>query len=159
MKIVVISDTHIPSKSKKLPPKLVEELNVCDLIIHAGDFVEESVLKELERYAPVKAVVGNVDSEKLKQNLPAKLELNLGGFKIGVVHGHNLRGHIMDKLGYVFPDADLIIFGHTHRPINKIINGQIFFNPGSPTDRRLQPFHSFGIIELNDKINSKIIKF
>lgn len=92
--------------------------------------------------------------------LPDRLNLTLENKKIGVVHGHNLRGHIMDRLGYIFPEADIIIFGHTHHPLNRRINGQLYFNPGSPTDKRLQPHYTYGIIELSGKnINSKIIEF
>ncbi|MFW6023037.1 MAG: metallophosphoesterase family protein [Halanaerobiaceae bacterium] len=159
MKIGVISDTHIPSKVKKIPEIVFEKFKNVDLIIHAGDIVNQSVLDKLDEYAPVKAVCGNVDTYDLKNKLPERLRLELEGFKIGVIHGHNVRGHLMNKLSFVFPDADIIIFGHTHHPCNQLINGQLHFNPGSPTDRRMQKKHSIGIIELSDEIHSKIIRF
>ncbi len=159
MKIGVISDTHIPSKVKKLSKILLDELPGFDLIIHAGDLVEEDVLEELETFAPVKAVAGNVDSDRLKEKLPLSLEFTLEGYRFAVVHGHTFKGRIMEKVGYHFSGADIIIFGHTHCPVNKWIKGQLYFNPGSPTDRRFQPNHSFGIIELAEEVRSKIIEF
>ncbi|MFW6035354.1 MAG: metallophosphoesterase family protein [Halothermotrichaceae bacterium] len=157
MKLGIISDTHIPTKVKKLPEELLTGLQGVDMIIHAGDIAAQRVLGQLAEIAPVKAVIGNIDPPTL--DLPLRLDLEINGYNIGIVHGHNLRGHIMDKLGYIFPEADIIIFGHTHIPCNKKINGQLYFNPGSPTDRRLQPRHSYGIINLGDSIKSQIIKF
>lgn len=159
MKIGVLADTHIPTKAKELPGRVIEGFKDVDLIIHAGDIVNRETLERLQEIAPLKAVAGNVDSHQLKKQLPERLELNLEGYKIGVTHGHNLKGHIMDKLGYIFPEADIIIFGHTHRPCNQRIEGQLYFNPGSPTDRRLQSHYSFGIIDLDNGINSQIIEF
>jgi len=159
MKIGVVSDTHIPTKARNLPANLIEAFSSVELIIHAGDIINQSVLDVLAELAPVNAVYGNIDPPELRNVLPERLDLNLQGYQIGVIHGHNLRGHIMDKLSYIFPESDIIIFGHTHRPCNQIINGQLYFNPGSPTDRRLQPKYSFGIIELGDRIISNIVEF
>jgi hypothetical protein len=159
MKIGVVSDTHIPTKARNLPANLIEAFSSVELIIHAGDIINQSVLDALAELAPVNAVYGNIDPPELRNVLPERLDLNLQGYQIGVIHGHNLRGHIMDKLSYIFPESDIIIFGHTHRPCNQIINGQLYFNPGSPTDRRLQPKYSFGIIELGDRIISNIVEF
>lgn len=159
MKIAVLSDTHIPTKAKKLPEILLRELEQVDSIIHAGDLVSVEVLEQLQSLAPVHAVCGNVDNEKIKRMLPEKLKLKLNGFKIGVTHGHLVRGNMLDRLSYIFPEEDLIIFGHTHKPVNQKIGQQVFFNPGSPTDRRLQPEHSFGIIYLEEDIRIQLIKF
>ncbi|MFW6264674.1 MAG: metallophosphoesterase family protein [Bacillota bacterium] len=159
MKIGVISDTHIPTKRKKIPEIVFDLFQDVDLIIHAGDIVEWEVLELLEKYAPVKAVVGNIDPPELKKKLPLFMELELKGYKFAITHGHSIRGHLMNKLSYTFPEADVIIFGHTHKPCNEMINGQLHFNPGSPTDRRMQKKHSVGIIELGEDISSEIIEF
>lgn len=159
MKIGVISDTHIPFRGRKIPDVVLDTFRGVDLIIHAGDLVQEEVLATLEESAPVKAVSGNVDPPELKMKLPEKLELELAGYKIAVIHGHNVRGHLLNTLPYVFPEADIIIFGHTHQQCNRTINGQLLFNPGSPTDRRMEKNYSFGIIELADKIHAEIIEF
>ncbi|MFP4015716.1 MAG: metallophosphoesterase family protein [Halanaerobiales bacterium] len=159
MKIGVISDTHIPTKTKKIPDKVFDIFQGVDLIIHAGDIVQQEVLDQLSDYAPVKAVTGNIDPYPFRETLPDKLILEVAGYEIAVIHGHNVRGHIMNTLSFIFPDADIIIFGHTHRPCNQMINGQLHFNPGSPTDRRMQKKHSVGIIKLGEEIESEIIEF
>ncbi|MFW5981113.1 MAG: metallophosphoesterase family protein [bacterium] len=159
MKIGVISDTHIPTKTKRIPENVFQIFQDVDLIIHAGDIAEWQVLETLKQYAPVRAVSGNIDPPELRRDLPIKLELELKGYQIAITHGHSIRGHIMYNLSYVFPDADVIIFGHTHKPCNQMIEGQLHFNPGSPTDRRMQKKHSVGIIELGEEISSQIIEF
>lgn len=159
MKIGVISDTHIPSKASRIPDIVFDKFKGVDLIIHAGDITSQEVLDDLAVLAPVKAVYGNVDPPELCHGLPERLNIELNGYKIGVTHGHNLRGHIMERIAYVFPETDIIIFGHTHRPCNEVINGQLYFNPGSATDRRLQEKHSIGIITLNYRIEREIIYF
>lgn len=159
MKIGVISDTHIPSKAKKIPEIVLNRFKDVDLIIHAGDIIQKKVLDILAKSAPVQAISGNVDPLPLRETLPEKLEMELEGFKIAVVHGHKVRGHLMNTLCQLFPEADIIIFGHTHKPCNQIINGQLHFNPGSPTDKRWQKKHSFGIIELGEEIHAEIIEF
>lgn len=159
MKIGVISDTHIPFRGKRIPGIVLDSFKGVDLIIHAGDIVQKDVLTTLAKIAPIKAVSGNVDPIELKKSLPEKLELELAGYKIGVIHGHNVRGHLMYALSYVFPEADIIIFGHTHKQCNQLIDGQLHFNPGSPTDKRMEQRYSFGIIELADEIKARIIEF
>lgn len=159
MKIGVISDTHIPLRARKIPEIVFNSFRDVDMIIHAGDIVEEEVLDILSKYAPVEAVSGNVDPYTIRKKLPQKLELELAGYQIAVIHGHNVRGHLMNALGYIFPEADIIIFGHTHKPCTELINGQLHFNPGSPTDRRMEKNHSFGIIELAEEIHAEIIRF
>ena len=159
MKIGVISDTHIPNKRKNIPDIVFDLFQGVDIIIHAGDIAEMQVLKSLEECAPVRAVCGNVDPAVLQKELPLRLQMEMKGYKVAVTHGHSVRGHLMKKLSYIFPDADLIIFGHTHKPCEQMIKGQLHFNPGSATDRRMQKKHSVGIIELGEEISSRIIEF
>jgi len=159
VKIGVISDTHIPSKARMIPEIVLNSFKGVDLIIHAGDIIQKKVLDILAQVAPVQAVSGNIDPQPLRETLPDTLEMELEGFKIAVIHGHKVRGHLMNTLGLMFPEADIIIFGHTHKPCNEIITGQLHFNPGSPTDKRWQKKHSFGIIELGDEIQAEIIEF
>lgn len=159
MKIGVISDTHIPSKAKLIPDIVLNKFEDVDLIIHAGDIIQKRVLDTLAKIAPVQAVCGNIDPHPLRETLPEKLEMELEGFKIAITHGHKVRGHLMNTLGLMFPEADIIIFGHTHKPCNEMINGQLHFNPGSPTDKRWQKKHSYGIIELGEEIQAEVIEF
>jgi putative phosphoesterase len=159
MKIVVLSDTHIPSKVKALPEQLLEELGETNLIIHAGDMVDIEVYKQLKKYAPVRAVSGNVDKTSVRKVFPEKQTFTYLNYKIGLIHGHQFNNGIINKLNYQFPECDIIIFGHTHKPYNDICEETLLFNPGSPTDKRLQPNYSYGIISLEQGINAEIIMF
>jgi hypothetical protein len=144
MKIGVISDTHLPNAGTGFPETLIQELKKVDLIIHAGDHCEERYLNKLKSLAEVKTVAGNRDFE-------------VAGKKISVIHGHQFRGkNILQGLNYTFNDSDIIIFGHTHRPFNESLSDKLFFNSGSPTDKRLEKNFTFGIIEIGEEIKSEI---
>ncbi|MCM3601242.1 metallophosphatase family protein [Robertmurraya korlensis] len=161
MKIIVISDTHMPKKAKRLPLQVVSELQQCDLIIHAGDWQTIEIYHELLQYGQVKGVFGNVDSEELQGLLPEKLVVDIEGVRIGVVHGHGKRWTTERRTMEAFADdpVDCIIFGHSHIPILKVVNGILLFNPGSCTDKRRQPKPSFGIITVKDGIHAEHVFF
>jgi hypothetical protein len=161
MRIGVISDTHVPISSKDIPRKVLEEFKKADMVIHAGDLVELSVLEKLKEVCGnVKAVCGNMDSHEVKRILPEKDLFEIGNFKIGLIHGYGAPDKLVQRMNEVFKKdkVNLIIFGHSHSPLCIKENGIIFFNPGSPTDSVFAPYNSFGIIEINDKIEAKIIK-
>ncbi|MFH1552101.1 MAG: metallophosphoesterase family protein [Candidatus Omnitrophota bacterium] len=160
MKLGVISDTHIPVSAKELPPEVYDYFKDCDMIIHAGDAVEISVIDELEKLAETKAVWGNMDSPEVRQRLPEKILLDAGGKTIGVVHGKGPALKVLQEVSKEFSKKpDIIIFGHTHTPLSEERNGTLFFNPGSATDRVFSPYRSFGIIEIDgNDIRAKIIK-
>ncbi|SFL39211.1 YfcE family phosphodiesterase [Halanaerobium salsuginis] len=158
MKIGVVSDTHLPLVSSDLPAELVDKLQNVDLIVHAGDHCQLETLRKLQQLAEVKAVAGNQDSPQLKEKLQQKLTFMAAGKKISLIHGHQFRGkNILQGLNYTFNDSDIIIFGHTHRPFNERLSDKLFFNPGSPTDKRLEKNYTFGIIEIKEEIKSEII--
>jgi len=158
MKIAVLSDTHIPRNATEVPAKVLAGITNCDMILHCGDLVELSVIAELEKLANVYAVQGNMDEPEVKKALPEKRVIKVGGFKIGLVHG---RGH-PDKVASLikddFEDVDVICFGHSHRPMNEVIGGVLFFNPGSVTDNLTAPYNSYGILEVGKGIKGKIVK-
>lgn len=151
MKIIVLSDTHMPKKSKTFPKPLVQAISTADLIIHAGDWQTVDVYYALLTYGQVHGVTGNVDSPELHELLPEKLVLSLEGYKIGVVHGHGQRLTTERRALEAFADVsvDCIIFGHSHIPVKKETGGILLFNPGSCTDKRRQPEYSFGIVTVN----------
>lgn len=162
MKIGVISDTHIPVFANKLPEQISSVFKNCDLIVHAGDIVGISVIKELEKLAPVKAVWGNMDEEEVKKNLPKSIVFEAEGKAIGVIHGRG-KGHgpkAIEEIKKFFKEKlDIIIFGHSHIPFNEKIDGTLFFNPGSATDRVFSQDRFFGVIEIvGDSINAEIIR-
>ncbi|MBU1044230.1 MAG: metallophosphatase family protein [Candidatus Omnitrophica bacterium] len=157
MKIGVISDTHIPVASEHLPYVLKEYFKNVDMIIHAGDIVEQSVLDNLYEYCPnVEAVCGNMDCAQLQGRLPQKKIIKAGKFIIGITHGWGPPMGITDRIRKEFKNVDIIVFGHTHKSMNERKNGILFFNPGSATDM-ISSERTIGIIELNEKINSRII--
>jgi uncharacterized protein len=154
IRILILSDTHMPKKSKELPEVLLNEMNGCDLIIHAGDWQSIELYHELKEYAPVEGVYGNTDNDELRTILKEKILLEIKGYKIGVVHGHG-KGKTTEKRSieaFENGEVDAIIFGHSHIPVKKIHNGVILFNPGSPTDKRRQPNYSFGILEITGEL-------
>lgn len=160
MKIGVISDTHISDRTKSLPQKILEDFKNVDLIIHAGDLVDISVIDKLKNVCDnVKAVWGNMDSGEIKKKLPEKEILSLGKYKIGIMHGYGAPDTLINLLSNVFKDdnVNMVIFGHSHNSLNKKIGNILFFNPGSPTDNIFSRNNSYGIIEINDRIEAKII--
>jgi hypothetical protein len=161
MRIVVISDTHFSGPDFKLPEKLLEDIKNSDMVIHTGDFVESGFLDGLKSMAKeVKAVWGNMDSDELKNKLPEKDIFKIGRFKVGITHGSGAPGNLVSTLSEVFKDdnPDLILFGHSHVAFNERIGNTIFFNPGSPFDRIFAKYNSYGIIDINDKIEARIVK-
>jgi len=159
MRIGVISDTHIKESIKELPKVILDDFKKVDLILHAGDLVNIAVLDELKRMAQTKAVVGNMDFPEVERVLAKKEIIKIGGFKIGLIHGYGPPDGLIERIKREFePGVDMVVFGHSHRPVNELIGGVLFFNPGSPTDKIFAPFNSYGIIEINDKIKASIIK-
>jgi putative phosphoesterase len=158
MRIGVISDTHIPVAAKKLPDHVLALLQGADLILHAGDILELSVLDELEKIARTKAVRGNMDHADVMESLPSKQILEIGRFKIGLIHGWGPPQGLIERLKKEFTKVDCVVFGHSHSPLVERINETIFFNPGSPTDKVFTPYNSLGFLELNDEIKPEIIR-
>jgi putative phosphoesterase len=161
MKIGVLSDTHMPERAKSLPAKLCAELKKCDMVIHVGDMVTMEVCGQLQKLCPnFKAVCGNMDPAPIRKQFPEREILQVGKFRIGIQHGFGPPDKLIGLMKEAFKKdkVDMIIFGHSHNPHNEQEEGIIFFNPGSPTDEIFAPYKSFGIIEINDKIEARIIK-
>jgi putative phosphoesterase len=146
VELAIISDTHLPRGSRRLPDACVARLRSADLILHAGDFTTVAVLHELESLGPpVAAVLGNVDEAALADVLPAERIVRAGGARIAMVHDAGPAGGRLGRLRRRFPDADAVVFGHSHIPLHERAHeGFQIFNPGSPTDRRRQPRHTMG---------------
>ncbi len=151
-RIGVISDTHIP-QFKRLPEAIWQHFAGAELIIHAGDLSVLSVLNELETIAPVVAVQGNVEREEVVLRLPIKREIVVGHCRIGVVHILGDAHNRVKVARQEFPEARVVVFGHSHIPWNEDRDGQLLFNPGSATDRRSQPRCSIGLLHVDDEKN------
>ncbi len=161
MKIGVISDTHIPTQANALPAVILDAFREVDMIIHAGDIVDLSVLEELKGVCPkVRAVWGNMDPYEVRGKLPEKEILEISGHRIGVMHGWGHPKGLIEVMAEAFKgdDVEMVIFGHSHNAVNKKSGGVIYFNPGSPTDKSLTDCNSYGIIEIDDAIHGKIVK-
>ncbi|HUA49784.1 MAG TPA: metallophosphoesterase family protein [Solirubrobacteraceae bacterium] len=151
MIVAVISDTHLPRGTRRLPEDCVARLRKADLIVHAGDLMRLSVLRELDTYGPVVAVHGNVDDEEVRQLLPAVATLEADGARIALIHDAGPAKGRLARLRRRFPDADAVIFGHSHLPLHeRADDGFQIFNPGSPTERRRAPHHTMGIATVHD---------
>ncbi len=146
MQIAVISDTHMPRGSRRLPEACVERLREADLIVHAGDLMRLSVLRELEAYGPVVAVYGNADDAEVRAALPAEASVDAGGVTVDIVHDAGAAKGRLARLRRRFPDADAVVFGHSHIPLHEEdADGFQIFNPGSPTERRRAARNTMGI--------------
>lgn len=157
MKIGVISDTH----NKELPKELLDAIKGCDLILHAGDLTELRVLDNLKKMSRVEAVCGNMDSPKVRSVLKDKKILKVEGKKLYLMHGYGNPDRLIEVLkSELIPQKpDIIVFGHSHLPMNEYIDGVLFFNPGSATDTIFAPYRSYGIIEIQrGKIKARIHK-
>lgn len=161
MKIGVIADTHIPDRAQDIPQKILKEFKDADMVIHAGDLIDLVVLDRLRSVCHnIKAVWGNMDSYDVRKKLLEKEVIGIGNYKIGVMHGYGYPNNLIDLLTKAFKNdnVDLIVFGHSHSALNEKKGDIIYFNPGSPTDKIFSPYNSYGIIEIGDKIEGRIIK-
>ncbi|EHB67199.1 MULTISPECIES: metallophosphoesterase family protein [Paenibacillus] len=148
--VVVVSDTHIPKRSKELPPRLVEDLKEAQLILHAGDWSSWDVYEQFSRYAPVEGVAGNTDPEEIISKLGYQKIVEVLGHRIGIVHGHGTGGTTPGRALKAFESSpvDMIVFGHSHIPYMESVQGTVLFNPGSPTDKRRLAQYSHGLIQV-----------
>ena len=129
----------------------MEEMAAADLILHAGDLSVAAVLEELEALGPpVVAVHGNVDSADLRERLPEARMVDAAGARIALVHDAGPARGRLHRMRLRFPDADAVVFGHSHIPLHESADGFQIFNPGSPTDRRRQPRHTMGRARVTD---------
>jgi putative phosphoesterase len=146
--LAVLSDTHLPRGTRRLPEACVARLREADLILHAGDFVALAVLEEIEALGPpLAAVHGNVDEPEVLDRLPAALMIEAEGARIAMVHDAGPAAGRLERLRRRFREADAVVFGHSHIPLHEqdFDGGFQIFNPGSPTDRRREPRHTMGV--------------
>ena len=149
MKAVVLADTHAPRRWRSCPPRVAQELRGADLILHAGDVCTAEVLDELAQYAPVTAVLGNNDGpDVVGWGAAPTAELSLDGLRVAMLHDSGPASGRLARMRRAFPRADLVVFGHSHIPLDQSSYGLRIFNPGSPTDRRRQPHGTLGLLRI-----------
>ena len=162
-RLAIVSDTHLPRGRRALPDACVERLAAADAILHAGDFMELSVYAGLcELGPPVWAVRGNVDSAELQARLPLARVVSVGGARFGMVHDAGPAERRLARMRTRFPDADVVVFGHSHLPLLQWSDDGRFaiFNPGSPTERRRAPFHTMGeaVVDGGGRVELSLIR-
>ena len=144
----MLADTHLRADLAPLPPEVWDEVEGSDAVLHAGDVVTDDLLAALRARRPVHAVLGNND-HTLVGRLPDRLELVLGGVRVAMVHDSGARAGRARRLRRWFPTADVVVFGHSHEPVDEVgEGGQRLFNPGSAVQRRRQPRRTLGVLEL-----------
>ena len=144
-RLLLTADTHVPKRARDLPAELWDQVDRADLVIHAGDWVDVALLDRLERRArQLVGVHGNNDHGVLRERLPEVALVQLGGVSFGVVHETGPAKGREERCAAAFPDVDVLVFGHSHIPWDTTApSGLRLLNPGSPTDRRRQPFCSY----------------
>lgn len=148
--VAVVSDTHAPRFWKAMPPAVADALAGADVILHAGDVCVPTVLDELAAIAPVHVVLGNNDGPDVAAwGAPETLEIELDGVRVAMIHDSGPKDGRARRMRRAFPDADVVVFGHSHIPWDTQTDGQRLFNPGSPTDKRRQPRGTVGRLVLD----------
>jgi hypothetical protein len=148
LRVLVLSDTHLHDDLSKLPAPVWDHVDACDAVLHAGDVVTGHLLDELRSRRPLHAVLGNNDGALVGQ-LPDRLELDLGGLRVAMVHDAGARAGRPARMRRWFPTAELVVFGHSHEPVDEEgADGQRLFNPGSAVQRRRQPHRTIGLLTI-----------
>lgn len=145
MRLLLLADTHIPHRARDLPAQVWEEVATADVVIHAGDWVAPELLDKLAaRSGRLVACWGNNDGPALRARLPERADVTLAGLRFTVVHETGAAAGREARMSRLYPDSEVLVFGHSHIPWDtKTKTGLRLLNPGSPTDRRRQPFCSY----------------
>jgi putative phosphoesterase len=163
--IGLIGDTHLPSRGPDIPQHIIDDFQEkkIDYLVHTGDFTSYKVYKNLQDifgHEKVIGILGNMDDSKISKELPEKVEFDLYGHKIFIIHGAGGPDNIIERLNKRFDlsQYDIIIFGHTHRPYNEIgRDGKLYINPGTPTDKRFTDINSYGYLKISEEKVEPII--
>jgi putative phosphoesterase len=152
MQLLIISDTHLPKRARDLPAEVWNEVDRADVVIHAGDWVEPPLLDQLEARAKrLVACWGNNDGAELRRRLPERADVTLGGLRFTVTHETGASGGRDARMAKLYPDTDVLVFGHSHIPWDTTAaTGLRLLNPGSPTDRRRQPYCTYMTASVDD---------
>jgi putative phosphoesterase len=151
-RLLLLADTHVPKRARRLPDEVWAEVDRADVVLHAGDWVDVSLLDALEARAQrLLAVFGNNDGGPLRERLPEVATATLEGVRVAVVHETGPRTGREQRADLVYRDIDLLVFGHSHIPWDTVTPGGLrLLNPGSPTDRRRQPYCTYLTCTVSD---------
>lgn len=159
MRLLLIADTHVPKRARDLPAVVWDEVAQADVVIHAGDWVEPGLLDVLvERSKRLVACWGNNDGDQLRRRLPERADVTLDGVRFTVVHQTGASGGRDARMAELYPDTDVLVFGHSHIPWDTTAaTGLRLLNPGSPTDRRRQPYCTYMTATVADRALGEVI--
>jgi uncharacterized protein len=159
MRIVLTADTHLPRRARDLPPLLWDAIDEADVVIHAGDWVDDALVDAVEsRSRRLIGVYGNNDGPAIRRRLPEVARADLDGVRIAVVHETGPKDGRERRCAARFPDRDLLVFGHSHIPWDSTTaSGLRLLNPGSPTDRRSQPYATFLTAEISAGVLADVV--
>lgn len=145
VRLLLLADTHVPKRARQLPDQVWQEVDRADVVVHAGDWVTAALLDDLEQRAQrVVGVYGNNDGPELRARLPEVARAELGGVRFAVVHETGGSAGRESRCAAQYADADVLVFGHSHIPWDTTTStGLRLLNPGSPTDRRRQPYCTY----------------
>lgn len=156
IRALVLADTHIPRRARQLPHEVLVALENVDLAIHLGDFTQHEVAEFLRSRCILYGVHGNNDDRAIRDEFPRMQRLTLEHRTIALLHGH-LGGSTALRAARAVTDADVVLFGHSHRPHCSMEEGRLYFNPGSPTDRRWAPTRTYGVLTLGDEVDATLV--
>ncbi|MFD3537477.1 metallophosphoesterase family protein [Streptomyces sp. NPDC058664] len=159
VRVLLVSDTHVPLRARRLPDELLRETDRADVVIHAGDWVDVATLDLLEgRARRLVGVFGNNDGAELRARLPETARVELGGLRFGVVHETGAARGREARCAALHPDLDVLVFGHSHIPWDTVAPGGLrLLNPGSPTDRRRQPYRTYMTCVVADGVLGEVV--
>jgi len=159
VRLLLIADTHVPKRARDLPGRVWDEVADADVVLHAGDWVEPELLDELEvRATRLVACWGNNDGAELRRRLPERADATLGGLRFTVVHETGSAAGRETRMAKDYPDTDVLVFGHSHIPWDTTAKtGLRLLNPGSPTDRRRQPFCTYMTATVGNAALSQVV--
>ena len=145
VKLLLVADTHVPKRARDLPTQVWDEVERADVVVHAGDWVVPDLLDELDaRSTRLVACWGNNDGAELRARLPERADVELGGVRFTVTHETGGSAGRDARMSRLYPDTDVLVFGHSHIPWDTTTaTGLRLLNPGSPTDRRRQPYCTY----------------
>lgn len=158
MRLVLLADTHVPRRARDLPAQVWDAVDTADLVVHAGDWVSDDFHAVLDaRSRALVACYGNNDGPGLRARLPLVARVDLDGLRVGVVHETGPSSGRERRCDADHPDLDLLVFGHSHIPWDTVTPGGMrLLNPGSPTDRRRQPFATFMTASVEDGVLGEV---
>lgn len=156
MKVAVLSDTHMPS-IEQLPARLVSELKAVDLIVHLGDYTGTALLDELRSLGEFRGVRGNMDPPSFTSLLPDTEVLEIGGKRLGLIHGWGAPWGLQKRVRGRFKQVDAILYGHTHLAASDTVDDTAFFNPGSATGKFPAMRKTYGILTIGESLDWRVV--